>query len=68
MLNFALGDLEWWAWLLLLLLWAIAVALPIFFVYLLARAVYRGTHAEESLTTLDLGRGVAEPLESGDRR
>jgi hypothetical protein len=60
-------NLQWWVLLLLLLLFAVAVGLPIFFVYLLARAVYKGTHAEESLTTLHLGRGAAETHESGDR-
>jgi multisubunit Na+/H+ antiporter MnhG subunit len=64
MLIFVLCDLEGWAWLLLLLLLAIAVTLPIFFVYLLARAVYKGTHPEESLTTLHLGRGAEETHES----
>jgi len=50
----AMHGLEWWAMALILLLFAAAAALFALFVCLLVRAVYRGTHPQETLTTLSL--------------
>lgn len=49
-----LHGLNGWLILVLLLLFAATVGFFVFFVYLLARAVYRGTHPQETLTTLNL--------------
>jgi membrane protein implicated in regulation of membrane protease activity len=49
----AMHGLGWWVLLLILLLLVFA-SLPVLFVYLLARAVRRGTRPQETLTTLSL--------------
>lgn len=61
---FIMHGLEWWAFALLFLLFVAALALFVLFIYLLARAVYRGTHPLETLTTLSL-RPEADRTDDG---